>query len=454
MGGTSSNVTIHFATADGSATAPDDYTAVDSVVTFAAGQLTQSVQVPINNDTNAEGNETVLLTLREPTGGAKLGAISNAVLRILDDESSVSFTNTSYQVSETGPAVTINVVRSGALNTAVTVDYMTMDGSATAGSDYRGTNGTLIFAPGAIFKTITIPISNDVLDETNETFTVILKDPLGGAQLGTMTNATVTIVDNDTAGTLQFSAATYSVNESAGHATIIVKRTGGSAGGVTVHFQTTDGSATNGSDYTGVSTNLTFGPGEMMKNVLIPITADSLAEANETVLLALSEPSGGAVLGPTNTATLTLVNTADPNAVPAAGTPFVRLTATGIEGNSFNRSFNAAIVTGTANVAGGLGTVTGTIASASGLETFQLAVFGPNMPGTVAVGSNSTAATYARVAASGPFTYVASVLNGSGTFTVDVFDPEANKFTGRFDLIMVDGTKRIHVVGSFRANLL
>jgi hypothetical protein len=309
MGGAASNVTIHFATADGSATAPDDYTAVDSVITFAAGQLTQTVQVPIINDTNAEGNETVLLTLREPTGNAKLGAISNAVLRIIDDESSVSFTNTSYQITEAGPAITLNVVRSGPLNTTVMVDYMTMDGSATAGSDYRGTNGTLTFPPGATFKTISIPINNDVLDETNETFTVILKNPQGGVQLGTMTNATVTILDNDQAGTLQFSSTTYNVNESAGHATIIVKRAGGLAGGVTVHFQTSDGSATAGSDYTGVSTNLTFGPSEMMKNVLIPITLDSLAESNETVLLSLTEPTGGGALGPTNTATLTIVNT-------------------------------------------------------------------------------------------------------------------------------------------------
>ena len=86
-GGSDGAVSVHVTTADGSATAGADYTAVDAVVTFAAGQSgTKAVMVPVLDDGILEGNETVNLALSGATGGAALGAPSAATLTILDDD--------------------------------------------------------------------------------------------------------------------------------------------------------------------------------------------------------------------------------------------------------------------------------------------------------------------------------------------------------------------------------
>lgn len=73
-------------------------------------------------------------------------------------------------------------------------------------------------------------------------------------------------------------------------------------------FATGEGTATAGSDYAAISSNLVFGAGETMETILVPIQTDSTNESSETVNLTLSVPTGGAVIGPTNPATLTINN--------------------------------------------------------------------------------------------------------------------------------------------------
>src|SRR5262249_41044280 len=107
-------------------------------------------------------------------------------------------------------------------------------------------------------------------------------------------------------GTLQFSAANYTVNENGGTATITVTRTGGSSGSVSVNYATSNGTATAGSDYTATSGTLTLADGETSKTFTIPILDDSLVENDETVNLTLSSPTGGASLGSQTTATLSI----------------------------------------------------------------------------------------------------------------------------------------------------
>ena len=90
----------------------------------------------------------------------------------------------------------------------------------------------------------------------------------------------------------------------------MVTRTGGSSGAVGVTFSTSNGSATAGSDYTAVNQTVSFADGDTAsKTVNIPIINDATIEPNETVNLALSNPTpGGATLGNPSTATLTILN--------------------------------------------------------------------------------------------------------------------------------------------------
>ena len=89
-GGSAGAVGVTFATSNGTATAPSDYTAVTQTVNFANGDIAnKTVTIPILNDTSVEPNETVNLALTSPTGGATLGSPSTAVLTIADNDGGV-----------------------------------------------------------------------------------------------------------------------------------------------------------------------------------------------------------------------------------------------------------------------------------------------------------------------------------------------------------------------------
>src|SRR5207245_1081528 len=131
---------------------------------------------------------------------------------------------------------------------AVSVQYATSDGTAKAGTDYATTASTLNFADGQTTASFTVPILGDPKPDGSETVNLTLSSPSGGASLGAQSSAVLTIAD--LAGALQFSAASYSVAENAGTATITVSRTLGNGGAVSVQYATSDGTAKAGTDYT------------------------------------------------------------------------------------------------------------------------------------------------------------------------------------------------------------
>ena len=219
-------------------------------------------------------------------------------------QSTLQFSATTYTVAESAGAVTLTVQRVNDTNTAVSVDYATADGTATNGLKYTAIAGTLAFGAGETNQTIVVPILNNGFVEGTKTFRVILSNPTN-AVLGTRTNATVSITDNDVG--MQFQFATYSVAEDAGAVLIGVVRGDDGTLPVTVDLATTDLTATSGLDYTGITNTLSFGPTERFKLVPIPILNDSLKEANETFRVTLSNPTG-ATLGSTKTTTVTIVD--------------------------------------------------------------------------------------------------------------------------------------------------
>lgn len=123
-------------------------------------------------------------------------------------------------------------------------------------------------------------------------------------------------------GTLQFSSLTYTVNETGPTATITVTRSGGATGIVTVHYATSDGTATAAApaDYIATSGTLTWADQvSAPQTFTIPIVDDILVEGNQTVLLTLSAPTGGATLGAQATATLTIIDNDFAAPTPMAG---------------------------------------------------------------------------------------------------------------------------------------
>ncbi len=350
-GGKAAGVSVDYFTTGGTATSDVDFTNTFGTLNFAAGETNKIIAIPIIQDTTIEGSESFTFSMTNAQGGATLTNYA-ATLTIIDDENSISISNAVVTVGEGVGNVIVTLLRGGVLTSPVTVSFATANGSATAGSDYGATNGTVTIPANVSSKTITIPIVNDTLAENNEYFTFTISNAQGGGvQLGTTTTQTITITNNDFAGAIQFSAASFSGTEG-GNATIHVIRTGGVASGVSVNFTMSGGTATSSLDYTDMSGTLTFAAGETNKTILVPIIADALAEPTETVNLTLNTPlpNGFATLGAQTTATLSLADKPDVNAVPITGPVFMSATlgstAVNITPNALGNAVNGVVGTG------------------------------------------------------------------------------------------------------------
>ena len=400
-GGDAGPATVTYATADGTATAGEDYVAAGGVLTFGVGDVKKTFTITVNADSVVEGTETVRLALSNPTGGLALGAQSTATLSILESQSVIQFSQLVYTVSEATPMATITVVRTGSLTSAARVAFRTVDGTATAPADYASRSGVLSFAANTGTATFTVPIVNDDLFESDETVTLVLSDPVGAA-LGQISTATLIITDNDPPGTIGFANATFSVTESTPTAKITITRTGGTATGITVQFATEDITATGGAtattpgaDYVTSARTLTFAAKETTKTIDVPMVNDAIAEVPETVRLRLLNPTGGATLGLAE-AILTITNDDKPGVIQfsaptytmseggAGATANVNIVVTRSGGTAPGVTVDYATSNGTAT--GGAGadpgvdyqTTAGTLSFGAGVTslTFTVPVFG------------------------------------------------------------------------------
>jgi Ca2+-binding RTX toxin-like protein len=321
--GSSGDVSASVLLTNGTAAEPDDYdNSVPIVVSFADGQTTQTVTIPIVNDILVEGNETINLNLSNPTGGAKIGTQNAAVLNIVDNDFKpitpgvITFSAANFSVNEDGtPVTSITVNRTEGSSGDVSATVLLTNGTAAAPDDYDNSVPIVVsFADGETTKTVTIPLVDDDLVEGNETINLKLSNPTGGATLGTQDEAVLNIVDNDVdnpiaPGFLAFSATNFSVNENGTPVTsITVNRTEGSSGAVSATVLLTNGTAAAPDDYNIAPIVVSFADGETTKTVTIPIFNDSLVEGNETINLKLSNPTGGATIGTQNAAVLNIVD--------------------------------------------------------------------------------------------------------------------------------------------------
>lgn len=248
-------------------------------------------------------------------------AVPTATAALLVNDVSINEENTGAS------SATFIVTMYAASNEPVTVNYATADGTATAGSDYIATSGRVSFAAGETVNAITVMINGDTVVEGNETFFVNLSNATNAILTDAQGVATILDNDNGTSG-IQFSAASYNINEDGGAATIAVTRTGDTSDISTVNVATNDSltfspcnattvTASPRCDYTATSFTLTFASGETTKSFAIPIADDAYVEGNETVSLVLSN-AVGTPLGTPNTATLII---SDNDSAPPTANP-------------------------------------------------------------------------------------------------------------------------------------
>ena len=198
----------------------------------------------------------------------------------------------------------------------VTVDYATSDGTATAGSDYTYTSGTLTFTANETTKTVSVPVIDDMVEDTPETLTLQLSNavpPYTGDGVWGSEEAGVLIADPVATGTIrntedQAEPRAVSVSDASaaeGDSVVFtVSLSATSSQQVTVEYATSDGTAVAGSDFTAESGTLTFGANETSKTVSVATTDDSVDEENETFTLTLSSPTNATLGDATATGTI------------------------------------------------------------------------------------------------------------------------------------------------------
>ncbi len=289
-------VTVNYATADGSATAPGDYATAVGTLTYTAGQASKTVTVAVVGDTLDEPDETFTLTLSGASGANLVDASGTGT--ITDDDPTPSLSVNDVTVTE-GSSGTTNAVFTVTLSAAsgrtVTVNHATADGTATAPADYASTSGALTFSSGQTTKTVTVAVVGDALDEPNEVYDL----NLSGA-----TNATVadgqglgSITDDDPTPSLAVDDVTVTEGSSGTtNATFTVTLSAASGRTVTVDYSTVGGSAIAPGDYTSTSGTLTFTAGQTTRPITVAVVGDTLDEDDEVYFVGLSN-AANATLG-------------------------------------------------------------------------------------------------------------------------------------------------------------
>jgi hypothetical protein len=190
-------VTVHFATANGTATAGNDYQASSGTLTIPVGQTSATISVLVNGDRLPESNETFFVDLSQATNG--FIAIGRGQGTIMDDEQRISIGDVTKSEGKKGQTTlfTFTVTLSAAYDQPVTMSFNTTDGTAkTSDADYVAKSGTLTFNPGETTKTITIVVNGDSKREADETFYLDLFG-LSGNALFTKNRGLGTILNDD-----------------------------------------------------------------------------------------------------------------------------------------------------------------------------------------------------------------------------------------------------------------
>ena len=312
-------VTVSVSSADGTAVAGQDYTAVSSQsLSFSASDFTdtdsnecfncaraeKTVSVSITDDSTYEGNtpETFTLTLSHSSGQRVTypGNAATATVSIIDNEQpSLTFSVEPTQILENGGTATVTLATSdgNAIAADADIDLM-LSGTATKGTDYSIGSESLTLTAGQSSITTTITATNDSTDDDNET--VVVSAAVGGTAIGSA--QTVTIIESLPA--LSISVNNADIAEDGGTSTVTV----GTGSGPTFLTEQTitlalTGTATLTDDYTINRTTLTLPAGSSSVTATVTAVHDIIDDEAETVVITATHNSS--TIGSPQTITIT-----------------------------------------------------------------------------------------------------------------------------------------------------
>ncbi len=306
-GQSTETVTVRYTTADGTARAEFDYTARSGTLVFQPGQQAKTIDVPVSDDTRQEGNETFTVSLSSPQNATLRKEVGTATIEDNDGTDLPTLAIDDVEVSEGGGNAVFSVIRSGQTTETVTVEYETLDGTASAGFDYVTKEGTLTFLANETSKTIEVTVLDDSDVEGEETFRVTLTNPQNATLLDDLGIARIRDdegVEPPQPGVPTLAINDVTVSEGGGSAVFSVRLRGQSTETVTVTYGTSNGSAIADSDYMASNGTLVFQPGQQAKTIAVAVSDDTLLEGNETFTVSLSDPPNATLLKGVGTATI------------------------------------------------------------------------------------------------------------------------------------------------------
>ncbi len=294
-----------FATSDGTAIQPGDYTPTSGTMTFVGTETTKTIAVPVSGDLKDELDETFNVTLTNPAGTTIADGLG--IGTIVDDDAvpTLSIGDVTVTEGDAGTtAATFTVTLSAASGRPVTVDFASADGTAASPSDFAATSGTLTFAEGQTSKTVTVLVNGDLLNEGTETFNVNISAPVNA----TITNGVGlgTILDNDPVPTIAISDVSVAEgNAGTVNEVFTVTLSAPSGRAVAVDFATSNGTATAPGDYLAQTGTVSFLAGETSKTITVVVNGDTVVEPTETFNVNLTAPVNATIADGLGVGTIT-----------------------------------------------------------------------------------------------------------------------------------------------------
>ncbi len=341
-GSTALTLTVSYSIA-GTATNGVDYTTVGGSITFAAGSATVDRVIYPLDDTLAEGNETVAVTLVVSNTYA-IGNPNNATVTIVDNEPpsgpTVTVQATDSSASEAGPQTgTFTFTRTGSTTSSLFVSY-TISGTASSGLDYSGLGSYFTIPAGSSTAVATVTPYDDLIIEGSETATLTLVAD-ASYTIGVAKTATVTIADDDTVKpTVTVVATDAAAAETAQNpGTFTFTRNGGSLNVALYVSFNVSGTASSGSDYSGIGSYVNIPAGATTATATLTPADDLSIEGTETVIVTLA-PDSIYLIGTPNTATVSIADNdgVKPTVTVVASDPDASEPGTNLGSYTFTRS--------------------------------------------------------------------------------------------------------------------
>jgi hypothetical protein len=287
----------------GTATAGDDYTQLSGTISFASGSSTAFLPIAAVNDTLAEFDETVDVSIAD---SASYTVDSRwATVTIHDNETPVVSVENRIDPLEGSQNGLFTFTRVGDTSQSLTINF-TVSGTATSGTDYTSVGSSVTFNAGDPNAYVVVEALADSSFDPDETLTLTLGSGTGYT-IGPGNTATLTIAES----TPVISAETlWGASEDGAEGKFQLTRTGDLSQSLTVDLAIS-GTATGGTDYQAMSTQVTFGAGLAELDVAVVPIDDAVRDAGEVATITI-QTSSQYVVGAANTATMAVTDNDTP----------------------------------------------------------------------------------------------------------------------------------------------